>query len=251
MLIKIDNREKDLYKELKGVSANITIELQQLDIGDIIICDDLGNEKIIIERKTIDDLIASIKDGRYAEQSFRLNECELHNHNIIYLIEGDLDKINSYSNKRFNKDTVISSFVTITYFKGFSLLRTKSVTETAKIIVQYANKLGKEQNKDKTGFYDKDAGGEVKDYASVVKRAKKSNITEDNIGVIMLSQIPGVSYASASKIMEKFGTIKKLMKCVDEDPVCLDEIKIEMKNGKGNRRISKTAVANIKKYLLQ
>ena len=207
MRIKIDNREGALCDLLKGDSANITIEVQQLDIGDIIICDDLGNEKIIIERKTIDDLIASIKDGRYAEQSFRLNECEMHNHNIIYLIEGDLDKINSYSNKRFNKDTIISSFVTITYFKGFSLLRTKSVTETAEFIAQYANKLGKEQTKGKAGFYDKDVAGEVKDYASIVKRAKKSNITEDNIGVIMLSQIPGVSYASASKIMEKFGTI--------------------------------------------
>ena len=66
----------------------------------------------------------------------------------------------------------------------------------------------------------------------------------------MLSQIPGVSSASAGKIMDEFKTIKRLIECVDKDPVCLDEIKIDMKNG-GAKRISKTAVANIKKYLLQ
>ena len=35
-------------------------------------------------------LNSSIKDGRYVEQSHRLTGYNMHNHNIIYLIEGDL-----------------------------------------------------------------------------------------------------------------------------------------------------------------
>ncbi len=40
----------------------------------------------IVERKTADDLAASIVDGRYEEQKFRLKNCGINN--VIYLIEG-------------------------------------------------------------------------------------------------------------------------------------------------------------------
>ena len=50
---------------------------------------------LIIERKSLNDLASSIKDGRYAEQSFRLSNIEHHNHNIVYLIEGDRGTYNT------------------------------------------------------------------------------------------------------------------------------------------------------------
>jgi crossover junction endonuclease MUS81 len=40
----------------------------------------------IVERKTSDDLAASIRDGRYDEQKYRLKNCGINN--VIYLIEG-------------------------------------------------------------------------------------------------------------------------------------------------------------------
>ena len=40
----------------------------------------------IVERKTADDLAASIMDGRYDEQKFRLKSCGINN--VIYLVEG-------------------------------------------------------------------------------------------------------------------------------------------------------------------
>lgn len=40
---------------------------------------------IIVERKRMDDLAASIKDGRFHEQKFRLRKCGLKN--VLYLIE--------------------------------------------------------------------------------------------------------------------------------------------------------------------
>jgi len=46
------------------------MEVKNLDIGDIIIYN--GSYKLIIERKTINDLVSSIKDGRYREQKMRL-----------------------------------------------------------------------------------------------------------------------------------------------------------------------------------
>lgn len=40
----------------------------------------------IVERKTADDLAASIMDGRYEEQKYRLKICGINN--VVYLVEG-------------------------------------------------------------------------------------------------------------------------------------------------------------------
>ena len=52
------------------------------DIGDFIIKTDTDEIIMIFERKSLADLVASIKDGRYSEQSFRLSEYPLNNHSI-------------------------------------------------------------------------------------------------------------------------------------------------------------------------
>ena len=39
--------------------------------------------QLIVERKRVDDLAGSIKDGRYAEQKFRLQRCGISS--ILYV----------------------------------------------------------------------------------------------------------------------------------------------------------------------
>ena len=85
---------------------------------------------------------------------------------------------------------------------------------------------------------------------TIIKKVKKENITLDNIGEIMLSQIPGVSSAGAISIMKKYCSIDNLIDCLRENPKCLDDIKTKTATG-GERRISKTCVQNIISYLLQ
>ena len=242
MLIKIDTREKDLYNLCKLEAENVSFET--LAIGDIIICDDENKEKIIIERKTLYDLATSIKDGRYAEQSYRLDSCELHNHNIIYLIEGNLERYNP-KRGRLEKRALLSAFTTLTYFKGFTLHRTDNLSETADYIISCANKLHKTK---KVSYYESD-NKEKKSYVEVSSRVKKDNITQENIGAIMLSQIPNVSSAVALVIMKEYKTIGKLIEALGKNPKILENIMMETKGGK-QRKVSKTSTANIYNYLL-
>ena len=66
--IVIDNREAKLKEYFKGKE---NIQFENLDIGDIVF--KLEEQIIfIIERKTINDLYCSIKDGRYKEQKNRM-----------------------------------------------------------------------------------------------------------------------------------------------------------------------------------
>ena len=140
MLIKIDTRETALLQMILTqvstipVFKNIKIKSETLPIGDIIISDDT-EDKLIIERKTIADLLSSIKDGRYEEQSYRLNGLSHHNHNIVYLIEGDVNKVNRFKQDNpVEKLTLYSAMFSLNYYKGFSVFRSFSLDETANII---------------------------------------------------------------------------------------------------------------------
>jgi ERCC4-type nuclease len=159
MIIKVDVREQEvlghikqlvlfvpIFKQLKVVSEN-------LPIGDFIIADD-KEDKLIIERKSVTDLLASIKDGRYEEQSYRLNGLDIHNHNIIYLIEGDVNRVNRFKgDNKTEKLTAYSAMFSLNYFKGFSVFRTFNIEETATIICNMAYKLEKDLIAGKKGFY--------------------------------------------------------------------------------------------------
>ena len=276
MLIKIDTREQELFTKCQQTIESVLkfkdIKLisQPLPLGDIII-NDGTNDCVIIERKTFADLAASIKDGRYEEQSYRLNGLPHHNHNIIYLIEGDINRFNTFK-ERIDKQTLYSAMFSINYFKGFSVMRSNNLEETSMIACNMVYKLVGGLKSGKIAFYktvdnslnnqnnntnDKDNNetkeeekkeATEKDYCSVIKKVKKENITPDNIGEIMLCQIPGISSASALAILSQFKTLPNLIKSIQTDETCLNNICTTDPNGK-SRKISKTAISTIIKFL--
>ena len=166
MKIIIDERERDLFAALtaitvkKALPKGTTLEKRTLPLGDMILStnatNDGGGDKptIIFERKTLADLAASIRDGRYAEQSFRLqNSAGVPAHRVIYVIEGFFQGHSFEGHSDKEKQTVYSAMVSLNQFKGFSVVRTLSVQETAVYLLNMSNKLQKE--------FDKGAKGKV------------------------------------------------------------------------------------------
>ena len=95
----IDSREKALFNELvllyknnpiDNNDVNTYLKMKQLDIADISVIDENNKDILLFERKSIADLLSSVKDGRYLEQSFRLQQSPVDNHNITYIIEGSV-----------------------------------------------------------------------------------------------------------------------------------------------------------------
>jgi ERCC4-type nuclease len=307
MLITIDYREKELIdlcrlklldeiepeteegkgKKEKGIEQ-IKLNVENLKLGDIVISHDDGggnggNELLLFERKSLNDLAASIKDGRYAEQSFRLGGYEsVPNHNIVYIIEGDLSKWKENTKygckNRVNKKTLLSSMCSMLYYKGFSVIRTMNMTETCELILNWADKLQREHGAKKPyySFNGSGSSGGAKmekqesqepqepeqaqpaeplhvresHYCDVfkIKKEKNGNITPGNIGEIMLCTIPGISSKTAIVIMKEFKTINGLIKSLEKDAHCLNNIYMET-NGK-KRKISSQCIENIRNYLL-
>jgi len=252
----IDYREKALINLLIDKEKDFMFKQCNLELGDIVFKDDKNGEVLIIERKTLNDLASSIKDGRYNEQAMRLNAHPLHNHNIIYLIEGD---INFYQppplQNPVTRDALYSSMFSILYFKGFSIIKTKNLTETLETIIRFYKKLCKETNKtayhvntDHVNTDHVNTDHVNTDYINTIKTRKKDNITTDNIDIIMLSQIPGVSLAIATTISETYSSLGKLIDALKNDGTCLNNLNMTLSSGK-TRRISKTAIINLINYL--
>ena len=274
MEIILDTRETDLLPIFKRLLVNenapITFSTKPLNIGDIVIS--LGTETIIFERKSVSDLAASISDGRYKEQSFRLNAHTNHNHNIYYIIEGSIKMYNSTKNARFSRiksSVLYSTLFTLSYYKGFSVLKTDDITETAQLIIRIADKFYRETTGGKkTPFYKNTEPNNMdstnidstnidstnnaqpgNEYVDTLKTSKKSFITKDNIAKIMLMQIPGVSLNSANVITQKYKTLVDLICALQEDDSCLDGITYNTATGKP-RKINKTCIKNLKEFLL-
>ena len=193
------------------------IKSERLPLGDIIIHDPAqGRDIVLFERKSLNDLAASIQDGRYKEQSFRLTQStDFHNHNIIYIIEGDIARYDA-KHSRISKSALQSAMVSLLYYKGFSVIRTMNVGETAEFILHFADKVVKERALGPavpaysntlptlpTLPCDDDAADRYSEVAA--KKEKRDYITRDNIGEIMLAQVPGVSPKIAAGIMKKYG----------------------------------------------
>jgi len=193
---------------------NHEIKSERLPIGDIILHDpSQGQQKdiVIFERKTLADLAASIRDGRYKEQSFRLIETAaatgFHTHNIVYIIEGDLAHYNE-RHTQITKTALQSAMVSLMYYKGFSVIRTMNVDETADFILNFADKVAKESADGMRPAYHDEAktATTAQAYSEVsTKKEKRDYITRENIGEIMLAQVPGVSAKMAAAILAKYG----------------------------------------------
>jgi ERCC4-type nuclease len=273
MKIIIDERETALYEKcysiIQGNTTSIQLSKQVLNLGDILFKTDEDKDILLIERKSLSDLLSSIKDGRYEEQSFRLlHSSGYPSHSIIYMIEGMFSQLRTLIEKK----TVLSAITSLNFFKGFSVLRTCSIQETAENIVWMAEKIDRDFGKGKIPYYltrpienivvdNNEKHGETgnilvkcsqntpNNYCTVVKKVKKDNVTPENIGEIILCQIPGISSVTAIAIMKHFDSFLHLITELQNNPSCLENIVIE-NNGK-MRKINKSSIQNIQSFLLK
>lgn len=275
MKIIVDEREHALYERLDSRLSSLAkpsfaiLSKELLSLGDILIQTDEGKKVLLIERKTYTDLLASIKDGRYEEQSYRLiNSSGYPLHSVVYLLEGLFSQFKTPLERKI----VYSAMTSLHFFKGFSLYKTATIDETAEWLIYTADKIEREFGKGHIPYYlTPNFAGTLRlqeesnldnsfttisspepptesNYCSVVKKVKKENVTPENIGEIILCQIPGISSVTAIAIMSNFTSFNDLIIQLQTNPECIDKLTVTS-NGKV-RKISKTSIENIKQYLL-
>ena len=143
----IDNREVRAKKDRDYVQNSLATRgvetiTRGLPLGDILwiakITDPIlkqrhGEEILldyVIERKRLDDLIGSIKDGRFHDQKFRLTRSGIKN--IIYIIENfsmDADHYQKYD------EAVRSAIASMQVVNGFFVKQTLTMDDTIRYLV--------------------------------------------------------------------------------------------------------------------
>lgn len=228
MDIYFDYREKgliDLIKLKKKESKNGVktydkiydcVFQDNLDVGDIEICDNDDNTIALIERKTYSDLYASIKDGRYYEQKSRLMMFKNKGIDIYYLIEK-----NEVSEKHMK--IIRGAMVSIPVKHDIKLLHSEGIEDTLKIIMSLPKKLG-----DKMG----DKLGDKLNMNTNITR--KANINREHFYYSFLLNLPSIGNIKANKIIDKYDTLTKFISAVKDDSILehklinknIDEIKL-------------------------
>lgn len=120
----IDDRERrsPLPQALAATNA-FAIEFRRLPVGDYLL-----DNALLFERKTLQDLVASIKEGRLFSQALRLAEAKLPAALILEGTSADL----AGSGMRW--EAIQGALVTVALFIGLPVLRTRSPTETAQCV---------------------------------------------------------------------------------------------------------------------
>ncbi len=214
MILIIDYREKWFLSMLEETSGHklqldtpyeclvdkvhITCKAANLEVGDFMIQQTTHETSTlcIIERKTVQDLCASITDGRFRQQKERMLESVLDPNKILYIIEGS----KKVRGKGALPATVIDGAIQNMVFKhNFKVLSTESHNDTFSNIVMLYKK-----------FSAKEFEATSKTVAPTKLIAKGDKIIH-NICALQLSAIPGVSYQTATEITKTYNTLKDLI----------------------------------------
>lgn len=199
----VDSREGDIINKFK--SMNITFTIAQLDLGDIIINPlNKHNKSVLIERKTITDLIASIKDGRYKEQKARLSVLD---NKYFFIIEG-----NGYNSLREQDKKMFHGALISTQFRDkIDIVRTFDIDETVVFIIRLMERMEKViKTGDGDELFNSHISPESK-YIDVIKTKKKENITYEICQCMALSTVPSVNKITASAIIKYYGSFAGLI----------------------------------------
>ncbi|KAF4581222.1 Crossover junction endonuclease MUS81 [Ophiocordyceps camponoti-floridani] len=93
----------------------------------------------IVERKRLDDLIGSIKDGRFHEQKFRLSRCGVKR--VVYIVEEISMDTAAYQKY---EEAVQSAIASLQVVNGYFVKRTSKMDETIKYLSRLTRQLKKD-----------------------------------------------------------------------------------------------------------
>lgn len=235
MKLVIDSRETHLLKLFEG---NESVESRQLTIGDALLLDEAGMVHIVVERKTVQDLASSINDGRYAEQSVRLDTCGTPNHNIVYVIEGSVAGYRARG--RITTQILRSSIVSLNVYKGFSVMCTAGLSETKEYLLSLLAKVEKNTQQGKPLY----STGCTLHYDETQSMTKLGKATPDTISRHMLCQVPGVSTTMATALLRQH----KFRELMEMPQTSIEALTYQTDGGK-TRKVPKNVTKAIGEYL--
>jgi DNA excision repair protein ERCC-4 len=162
------------------------LRVERLSVGDYLV-----DERLLFERKTLVDLVASIKDGRLFAQALRLAASPTRG---ALILEG---RSQDLAATRMRREAIQGAMVTLTLFLGIPVLRSMGPEETAGLML-YAARQARAY-----------AGGAL---ARKGRRPRGKRRVQSHI----LQGLPGVGPERARRLLDRFGSVEAVISAPTE-----------------------------------
>jgi len=213
--VVIDTRETELwslcapYTDISGNEGWIA-EKRNLDIGDIsfYLNDISGAPLVTLERKRVDDLGSSQKDGRYREQRARLLAQRGAGTSVGYIVEAPYwtpNLSNSWCRGSFTEVHLQQTLVRLQFRYTLPVFQVSKVDETMSFVRRIARMLAADPKVFRGGLAET-AVGAAAVYSEAVHIKKADNKTPERIFAAMLSTIPGLGGAAVTALATATGS---------------------------------------------
>lgn len=206
-MIFIDYREDALIRLFNGGGRSIlregvgerhAVEVRSLLIGDVWVATDEGVLSVIIERKTLNDLWSSIRDGRFHEQHDRAREyLEGQGGSVRYILLIEMEKTPCDMPREALMTLLTRSDKTAGNGNIMMIRRSDGICETAEMIRRLDDPVVK-----KTDRCNAEA---VWDSISRGMKRRRDAITPSAVLAMLIALTPKVSFRTAQEIAGGFG----------------------------------------------
>ncbi len=221
IIIFVDSREQasTVNKELFE-KPQVKVIMKALDVGDYILSKD-----VCVERKTTEDFISSMIDGRLFNQikSMRENYAK-----PLVIIEGNMNEM--YTLRNIHKNAIIGALTSIALDYQVAIINTKNDAETAEYIYAIAKREQLGQDKE------------------VRLRVGRKGFTLEEQQRFIMEGLPMVGPTLAKSLLEKFGTIQNIANANEKDLQKVDNL--GLKKAKLIHKVLQTKFDPEKKYEL-
>lgn len=227
LAVVIDARERALVEALQARSLpeGVILRTAGLQVGDVQFvqesdCASDASEEpellLALERKTMPDLLSSVRDGRYIEQKARALAC-VGRARYAYVLEGAGPGFwTGGSDARFGGGPELRSLqtcvLTCMLRDGLHVLHSDGVDDTAALVVAMAERAA---GFDPPSAYfggraAHDSGSEQAApsaaYKSTLQVRRRDNASDPRtVAELQVAQVPGVSVANAAALLDAFG----------------------------------------------
>ncbi len=189
VLVYADTREQasSVVKELKELGAFINVK--QLELGDYVLANDIA-----VERKTVEDFLESIIDGRLFQQLVKMSENYA---SPLMLIEGKQEEL--FSLREIHRNAIIGALTSIACNYRVPIIFTKDARETAEYLFVIAKReqLGKEKD--------------------IRLRIGRKGLSLREQQQFIVESLPLVGPSMAKKLLQRFESVKKVFNAGEKE----------------------------------
>ncbi len=192
----MEKKEVKIYADNREINSRIVailkkrcnVEEKQLAVGDYLL-----SKRVAVERKTTNDFISSMTDGRLFKQLQELKE----NFRLpLLIIEGN----SLFDNDRkVHPNAIRGALASISLDYGVPIIKTENNLETAEMLLAIAKREQLDRKK------------------NVSVRGRKSKISTNDMQEYLLAGLPKINRAKARALLKHFGSPERVFTATQEE----------------------------------